>query len=338
MIEIIIFFLITLLVSIVSKKFNLIPNFTGENHQYFLKEKNIPLIGGIIFSFLSIYFFYEKNLIFCYSIFFIFLIGFFSDSRVINSPIIRFLLQTLVVSITVYILDIKVLSTRIDLIDEIIHIKFYGIIFSIFCLMILINGSNFIDGLNGLLLGYLLIVICIILKLSLFDLLQVEEHLKIFLISALLIMLIFNYNNIFYLGDGGSYSIGLFLGYLTITIYNSSIDISPFFIILLLWYPCFENLFSILRKSRFKNSPISADDKHLHQLLYFYIKKKFLKKNLLSNNFSSILINFYNLIIFLTASINIYNTKFQISLILINIFIYLVAYKYLFLFRFRKTI
>ena len=77
MIEIIIFFFITLLVSIVSKKLNLIPNFTGENHQHFLKEKNIPLIGGIIFSFLSIYFFYEKNLIFCYSIFFYFFNWFF---------------------------------------------------------------------------------------------------------------------------------------------------------------------------------------------------------------------------------------------------------------------
>ena len=34
-----------------------------------------------------------------------------------------------------------------------------------------------------------------------------------------------------------------------------------------------------------------SDDKHLHQLLYFYIQKKFFKNNLLSNNFSSILVN-----------------------------------------------
>ena len=336
MTETIIFFFITFLVTIVSKKFNLIPNFTGENHQLFLREKNIPLIGGILFSILSIYFFYEKNSIFSYSIFFIFLVGFFSDNRIINSPKIRIFLQTLIVFITVYILDIKISSTRIDLIDKIIDIKFYGIIFCIFCLMILINGSNFIDGLNGLLLGYLLIVLFIILKLSLFDLLQVEEDLKIFLFSTLLIMIIFNYFNLFYLGDGGSYSIGLFLGYLTITIYNLSSSISPFFIILLLWYPCFENLFSILRKNKFKNSPISADDKHLHQLLYFYIKKKIFKKNLLSNNFSSILINSYNLIIFLTASVDIYNTKYQVILIMVNIFVYFICYRYLFFFRFSK--
>ena len=169
--------------------------------------------------------------------------------------------------------------------------------------MILINGSNFIDGLNGLLLGYCLIILFILAKLDLLNFLQFEKNLLLFLFLSLIIMLFFNYMNFFYLGDGGSYSIGLVLGFLLISIYNLSGNISPFFIILLLWYPCFENLFSILRKNKFKNSPIIADNKHLHQLLFFFIKEKFIKKNLFSNNISSILINSYNLIIMLVSSI-----------------------------------
>ena len=336
MTEIIIFFLITLIFTIFSKKFNLIPNFSGEDHQFFLKENKVPLIGGVLFLILSIYFFYEKNILFCFSIFFIFSIGFFSDTRIINSPKIRIFLQTLIVFLTVYILDIKISSTRINFLDKIIEIRLYGIIFCIFCFMILINGSNFIDGLNGLLLGYLLIILFILSKLNLLDLLQFDDDLKIFLFVSLLIMLIFNLLNFFYLGDGGSYSIGLVLGYLLITIYNLSNLISPFFIILLLWYPCFENLFSILRKNKLKNSPIMADNKHLHQLLYFYLQKKFFKNNLLANNLSSILINFYNFILIFTASKNIYSTNFQVFLIVLNIFVYLVCYKYLFSFRFIK--
>jgi len=336
MTEIIIFFLTTLIFTIFSKKFNLIPNFSGEDHQFFLKENKVPLIGGVLFLILSIYFFYEKNILFCFSIFFIFSIGFFSDTRIINSPKIRIFLQTLIVFLTVYILDIQISSTRISLLDKVINIKLFGIIFCIFCFMILINGSNFIDGLNGLLLGYLLIILFILSKLNLLDLLQFDDDLKIFLFVSLLIMLIFNLLNFFYLGDGGSYSIGLVLGYLLITIYNLSNLISPFFIILLLWYPCFENLFSILRKNKLKNSPIMADDKHLHQLLYFYLQKKFFKNNLLANNLSSILINFYNFILIFTASKNIYNTNFQVFLIVVNIFIYLIFYKYLFSFRFIK--
>ena len=336
MTEVIIFFLTTLILTIFCKKFNLIPNFSGDNHQFFLKQNKVPLIGGVLFLILSIYFFYAKNIILCYSIFFIFTIGFFSDTRIINSPKIRIFLQVLVISITVYMLDIQISSTRINLLDKIIDIKFNGFIFCIFCLMILINGSNFIDGLNGLLLGYLLIILFILLKLDLLDLLQFNKDLKIFLFSSLLIMLIFNFLNFFYLGDSGSYSIGLVLGYLLITIYNLSNSISPFFIILLLWYPCFENLFSILRKNKLKNSPIVADDKHLHQLLYFYIQKKFFKNNLLSNNFSSILVNCYNFILIFTASKNISSTNFQVFLLVVNIFVYLICYKYLFSFRFIK--
>ena len=336
MIEIIFFSFFVFLLTYFSKKLNFLPNFSGEHHQSYLNEKKIPLIGGILFLILSINFFYEKNIILCWMISLIFLIGFLSDTRIINSPKLRIFLQILLVSITVYILDIKISSTRIDILDKIIQIQFFGAIFCIFCLMILINGSNFIDGLNALLLTYLLIVLLILLKLNLFDLIDIKKDLIIFLFSCLVIMQIFNFMNFFYLGDGGSYSIGLVLGYLLIEIYNSSGIISPFFIILLLWYPCFENLFSILRKNKFKNSPIMADDKHLHQLLFFFIKKRFFNKNLFSNNFSSILINLYNLIIISIASINIYSTNFQVFLIIVNVLIYLLSYKYLFSFRFSK--
>ena len=336
MTEAIIFFLITLFFSLISKKFNFIPNFTGENHQIFLNERKIPLIGGVLFLILSIYLFHEKNLIFCFSIIFLFLIGFFSDTGIIRSPKIRIFFQLLVIGITVIVLNIQISSTRIEILDKILEIKFLSIIFPIFCLMILVNGSNFIDGLNGLLLGYSLIILIILTKLNLLNLFGFKNELLIFLFLSFTILLFFNLFNFFYLGDGGSYSIGLFLGFLLISIYNLSGNISPFFIILLLWYPCFENLFSILRKNKLKNSPVVADDKHLHQLLFFYIKHKFLMKNLLSNNLSSILINTYNLLIILLASININSSNFQSFMIFINILVYSVCYRYLFIYRFGK--
>ena len=336
MTDILIFLLITIFLTFLSRKLNLLPNFTGENHQYFLKEKKIPLIGGILFLISSINLFYEKNLIFCFIILTIFIIGFLSDNRIINSPKIRIFFQSLVIFIAVYSLDIQISSTRISILDKLIDIKIFGIIFCVFCLMILINGSNFVDGLNGLLLGYCLIILFILAKSDLLYLIQIEEDLLLFFFLSIVIMLFFNFFNLFYLGDGGSYSIGLVLGFLLISIYNFSNNISPFFIILLLWYPCFENLFSILRKNKFKNSPIVADDKHFHQLLFFYIKKRFLKNTLFSNNCSSILINFYNLLVMLIATSNIYSSNFQTLLIIINVLVYCVIYRYLFIYRFSK--
>ena len=54
-------------------------------------------------------------------------------------------------------------------------------IFTTFCLMILINGSNFIDGLNGLLLGYSLLIILLPIK-SWFNLLLIFQKLFYFIL------------------------------------------------------------------------------------------------------------------------------------------------------------
>ena len=94
------------------------------------------------------------------------------------------------------------------------------------------------------------------------------------ILPILIILLILNIFNKIYLGDSGSYLIGFLFSYYLISIYEQNQIISPFFIILLLWYPCFENLFSILRKQKFKKSAVEPDTKHFHQLLYFFFTKK----------------------------------------------------------------
>ena len=67
-------------------------------------------------------------------------------------------------------------------------------------------------------------------------------------IILLIYLLLFNLLNKLYLGDSGSYLLGVSIGSILIFIYKEISFISPFFIVLLLWYPCFENLFSIIRK------------------------------------------------------------------------------------------
>ena len=101
----------------------------------------------------------------------------------------------------------------------------------------------------------------------------------------------------------------------------------------MLWYPCFENLFSIIRKYKFNLSPLKADNKHFHQLLFNFIKKKLKISNLFANNLSSIIINSFNSVILFLGSLNIFDSKFQITLIFFCIFIY--GYSYFRLFNFR---
>ena len=141
--------------------------------------------------------------------------------------------------------------------------------------------------------------------------------------------------NQLYLGDSGSYTISLLAGFLLIEFYNNNSEVSSFFIILLLWYPCFENLFSIIRKFQIHKSPLAPDNKHFHQLLYHYLKVKFKKNDLFTNNLASLIINFYNFLIIFLGSEYFFNTQILLLLILLNIVIYTVFYLRLFKFKFR---
>ena len=114
-------------------------------------------------------------------------------------------------------------------------------------------------------------------------------------------------------------------------IYFLSIDdhLSPFFIILLLWYPCFENLFSIIRRVLKKKETVLADNSHLHHYLYRVIKNVFKNENYYINSLTGCIINAYNFIIFYFSRNYFYSSKFCISIIIFNITVYICSYYFL---------
>ena len=95
--------------------------------------------------------------------------------------------------------------------------------------------------------GYYIITLLVIIYLgnnNNIDFINYEFY-KI-LIFTLLIIFILNLLNKIYLGDGGSYLLSFVIGISIIKLYSQNTQISSLFIILLLWYPCFENLFSFV--------------------------------------------------------------------------------------------
>ena len=252
----------------------------------------------------------------------IFTLGFLSDQKILVSAKKRFLFQIILIFFSVVFLDLKILSSRILYFDTLLEIFAFNIFFTSFCLLILINGSNFIDGLNGLLLIYMTTVIYILLELNLNSLIEINEPYILFLIIALILVIILNFTNTLMLGDAGAYVLSFFVGYLVIKCHNSNPNISPYFFITLLWYPCFENLFSIIRKLINNSSPLKPDNSHLHQLIYQKFNKAMYRKKVLANNASSILISVINIIILLFAARYPYETIYQIKIILSSIFLY----------------
>ena len=227
--------------------------------------------------------------------------------------------------------------TRIHILDNYLKNYFIAVLFTTFCVLIIINGTNFIDGSNLLALGYFLILELAFINLNL-DGLNFEGVLfSNNFLFVLLILISFNVVNKLYLGDGGSYLLGFIYSFKCISFYLSNLNVSPFFIIILLWYPAFEILFSILRKYNFNKSPIKPDSNHLHQLIYYLLLKK-TSSNILKSNLVGIIINSFNLFIIYFALTDIYNTQFQILLLILSISVYVFAYVRLLKIKTRKYI
>ncbi len=301
-----------------------------KKHQKFAGKKSIPLIGGIIiYSYLCLYF---NNFDFNFLLFsfFLLIIGLLSDNNFLGSPKIRLILQTLFLGFFVYFSDLNISDLRDDLLNELISYYYIKIFFITFCFLVLINGSNFIDGLDGLNLGYFLSITIVVLFLNYLSKISIDQNQIFIILYVVLFLFILNMFNVLYLGDSGSYLIGFLFGVILIEIYDKNSLISPYFIALMLWYPAFENLFSIIRKRLVKVNPLNPDNLHLHQLLFLLIKnqkQKFLRKY--SNCVSSLIIIFYNLLIFLISIKYINNTRILLALLIFNVFIYLITYLFL---------
>lgn len=260
----------------------------------------------------------------------IFILGIFSDLFIIKKSLKKFILQFIILLCFIYFNEVRILSTRIVFIDYFISNNFFSIFFTLFCLLVLINGSNFVDGVNTLLCGYFILINLVIIYFINERVVFYNSLNFYYLLLVLFIIFLFNFFSKLYLGDSGAFILSFIFGYILINISNNNLlSISPLFILLLLWYPAFENLFSIIRKYQNKLRPYQPDNFHLHQLLFIFLKKNnfFLKKY--SNTFSGIFINFYNAIIFLIGSF-FYNSSLQLGiLILFNILIYTSLYTFL---------
>ncbi len=324
-INLIIYIISILILNFIIFKTGFLKSHSGFVHQKFLNH-SVPLSGGIFLLLPIFLFFYSSYPLMFFSFFLLFILGLLSDLNVLATAKYRFLIQFIIISLFVFWTKLEVLPSRIEYIDNNFQNTFYSYFFTVFCLMVLINGSNFIDGLNGLFLGHNIIILLILIKLDLLQTIGLSNESFSFLIIILIFLLILNFTNRLFMGDGGAYSLSFLIGFILIMIYNENPTISPYFIIILLWYPCFENLFSIIRKFLINKDPMKPDNNHLHHYLYLTIQKKFRLNNLLSNNLSSIIINLFNLSIFYFASLNINYTLIQFLILFISISSYLVIY------------
>ena len=298
---------------LIDKKFNL--------HKSFATKNIVPITGGLSLLIVSLFFLKFDDQYLKIFLIFVFLVGFLSDINYLFSPIRRLILQILIVFAFIYFDQIFINSIRIDIFDNLLANIYFKYFFTIFCFLVLMNGSNFMDGVNTLLVGYFLILSFVtLISVEKFDLLYDVDNFRV-LICILLVVFLFNFFGKLISGDSGAYLISFTLGYFLIELAESSNRVSPYFVACLLWYPAYECLFSMIRKVRIKKSVADPDSRHLHQLILLFFKRKLNLRGNFLNTFTGLSINTFNLIIFYMAFENVSQTK---NLILINFFCLLI--------------
>lgn len=257
-----------------------------------------------------------------------FFLGLIDDAKIIKNPFVRFLLFLLLNFLLIIYFKIKINNFDLYFFDYINANEFYSYLLVLFSIFFIINGSNLIDGFNGLLVIHALIISYILLFICFYFNLENELKYILIVLIGLNFFLFFNFPKAsFFLGDNGSFFIGSFLSFVTIMISNLSKTISPFFYAIILYYIFFEILFSVFRKIFEKKNPFYPDKYHLHMLVFYFLKRR--NDLLRSNYLTSIYINTVYLITLIPV-IYFYNNTFACKIyLLVLFFLYLFVYFFL---------
>ena len=250
-----------------------------------IHNSNILNTGGIIIYlfYLLVINFYEFN----YNIeliisigFFICLVGFIDD-RINLNPSIK-IIFILAPSLYLILNDISITNLGNYEYIGVIGLGKFQIPFLILAIGLLINATNYIDGIDGLLLTFF--ITCLGYYLFLIDDTKTENLIKLLLLpvffNLILNMLPSKSKLKFFSGNVGSLFIGFFISFLTIELYNS-FGIHPVYLIWPLWYPVYDFLFVSLNRAILGKSIFLADNSHLHHKVLIHFKNDHLKTNIL---------------------------------------------------------
>ena len=243
------------------------------------------------------------------------------DIKHFLSPKLRLAILFFVSTIYVFFADlpnIKISSIFIDRQNIIIFYSLY-----ILSLIMIMNGFNFIDGLNGLSSFNFITIFISIYFLA--DLYQDEEiknwSMFLILLSLFFLVLNFPFGKLF-LGDSGSYLYAFLSGSTIIMLFERNAEAPTLLALLVLAYPITEIIFSIIRKSLKKFSPMAPDNLHIHQLIY----KKLNGDKKFRNNLASLIMAFFWLSPLLLVILSIQTSVKNIFLYLSYFSFYLVSY------------
>ena len=198
-----------------------------------------------------------------------FAIGLFEDIKGILSARLRLVLMLGTVAVLLGLNDdLLIKPVGLPMFDWLLTSLWLAVPITLLCLAFLPNAFNAADGANGLVAGISLIIL---IALADADLGALNLLLNIVAVSCVIFLA---YNLVtakVYLGDGGAYFLGALVGGAMITASNAS-ELPVWYLLSLIFYPTADFLWSIARRIYGGQSPLAADELHLHNLVYGRIR------------------------------------------------------------------
>ena len=191
-----IFFIFLLILNYILIKFDFCIDRTlkKNSHKLLLKLNHpVPLSGTIYFILITFLTFLNFDTFF-FSIFIcFFVIGLLSDLNITNSPKLRLFMQFMILLFFLYYNKSIIIDTRIEFLNNLMINEFFRIFIISFFFLVLINGFNFIDGVNNLCsLNFLIILIFSYLLIKNINNFYFEDSILI-LILSLSVFVILNF-------------------------------------------------------------------------------------------------------------------------------------------------
>ena len=249
----------------------------------------------------------------------IFFIGFFDDKYKL-SALNKILLVSLVTFILCMMSDKFIIEQfYVKTFDFFFKLEEFSIIFTVLCVLCLVNALNLADGINGLAIGIIFFWLIYLNNIYINNI----DNLVYFIIFTNLFLIFFhNYNIKNFLGDAGSLMFSSFIAFLTIYLHNLNIknptyQISAESIVIIFMIPIIDMLRLFFERKKNNKNPYFGDNNHLHH----YLIKKYSLKTALIIYFLSL-----NIPIILSFYTNVNKFVIMFSIILFY-FIFLIKYK-----------
>jgi UDP-N-acetylmuramyl pentapeptide phosphotransferase/UDP-N-acetylglucosamine-1-phosphate transferase len=168
----------------------------------------------------------------------------------------------------ILLLDVWIPRTDIPGLDGVLNYWVIGVPVTLLITAGISNAFNMIDGVNGLSALTAITAALALSQISYLAEYTAMVHLATMLAATICGFILINYPfGFIFLGDAGAYTLGFVLSWFGISILLNSPEVSPWALLLTMFWPVSDMCLAIVRRSRRKAGAMAPDRLHVHQMV-----------------------------------------------------------------------